>query len=59
MWLGALLQGRQYKGGIAALEELPIRQRAPLTLAINLLAGNNTQTVTDPTSANVNQAIGA
>jgi hypothetical protein len=37
-WLGGLLQGRGYRDGIGSLEELPIRQRAPLTLFIDLLS---------------------
>lgn len=58
LWVGSLLQGDGYVGGIGSLQELPIRQRAPLTVAVDLLTGDNTQTVTDPDQASVNQAIG-
>jgi hypothetical protein len=58
LWVGALLQGKGYKDGIGSLKELPIRQRAPLTLSIDLLTENNTVTVQDPTVASVQQAIG-
>ena len=58
LWVGALLQGKGYKDGIGSLKELPIRQRAPVTLSINLLTNNNTITVENPNNATVNQAIG-
>ena len=58
LWVGSLLQGKGYKDGIGSLNELPIRERAPVTLSINLLSNNNSITVTDPTVASVNQAIG-
>ena len=59
LWVGALLQGDGHLGGIGSLAELPIRQRAPVAVTIDLLAGANTQTVQDPTVATVNQAIGS
>jgi hypothetical protein len=58
LWPGSLLQGQGYAMGIGSLAELPIRERAPLTIAIDLLTSNNTRTVADPTLATVNQAIG-
>jgi len=58
LYLGSLIQGSTYLGGLAAMEELPIRQRAPLTISIDLLAEDNTRTVADPTLATVNQAVG-
>jgi len=58
LWLGALLQGDGYVGGIGSLQELPIRQRASLTVSIDLLTGENTKTVKDPTGASVNSALG-
>jgi hypothetical protein len=58
LWVGALLQGDGHLGGIGSLAELPIRQRGPLTLTLDLLSGANTQTVASPTVATVNQAIG-
>jgi hypothetical protein len=58
LWVGSLLQGNGYVGGIGSLAELPIRQRAPLTVSIDILTGDNTQVVDSPDQASVNQAIG-
>lgn len=58
LYVGSLLQGKGYKDGIGSLKELPIRQRSPLTLSIDLLSENNTITVQDPNVASVQQAIG-
>jgi hypothetical protein len=58
LWVGALLQGEGYVGGIGSLAELPIRQRSPITLTIDLLSQGNTEVVASPTVATVNQAIG-
>ena len=57
-WVGGLLQGKGYKEGIGSLKELPIRERAPVVVSIDILSGNNTLTVENPTAARVNQAIG-
>ena len=58
LWLGSLLQGDGHLRGIGSLAELPVRQRAPLTVTLDLLAGANTQVVENPTAATVNQAVG-
>ena len=58
LWLGSLLQGTGYVQGIGSLAELPIRQRAPLTISIDLLTQDNSRTVANPTVATVTQAIG-
>lgn len=58
LYLGSLLTGEGYVGGIGTLEELPIRQRAPLTISIDLLAENNTRVVENPDLSTVKQAIG-
>ncbi len=58
LWVGALLQGQGHLRGIGSLAELPIRQRARLEITLDLLAGENSRTVEDPTVATVNQAIG-
>lgn len=58
LWVGSLLQGSGYRGGIGSLQELPIRQRAPVTLSISLLTGDNTRTVANPDQASVTQALG-
>ncbi|HEX5133173.1 MAG TPA: thiol-activated cytolysin family protein [Candidatus Krumholzibacteria bacterium] len=59
LYTGSLLQGKGHLGGIGSLAELPIRQRAPITLSIDLLTGNNTEVVNNPTVASVNSAVGA
>ena len=58
LWLGALLQGDGYREGLGSLKEWTVRERAPLTLSIDLLSGNNTRTVERPDLASVTQAIG-
>ncbi|KAA3635817.1 MAG: hypothetical protein DWP97_04080, partial [Calditrichaeota bacterium] len=59
LWLGALIQGDSYAGGMGSLEELPIRQRAPLRVGVNFLSGDSiSMTVQNPTASTVGQAIG-
>lgn len=58
LWVGSLLQGDGHLGGIGSLAELPIRQRAPVVITLDLLSGDNTVTVEDPTVATVNAGIG-
>lgn len=58
LWVGALLQGDGHLGGIGSLAELPIRQRSPVELTLDLLSAENSRTVADPTVATVNAAIG-
>lgn len=58
LWLGALLQGKGYKDGIGSLAELPIRERAPLRISVDLLTDDNMRLVQDPSLATVQQAIG-
>jgi hypothetical protein len=59
LWLGALIQGDSYAGGLGSMEELPIRQRAPLRIGVNLLTGDSVSaTVEDPDATTVGQAIG-
>jgi hypothetical protein len=59
MWLGSLLQGSGYSEGPGSLKELPVRERAPLRLFIDLLGEGVTKTVEDPDGASVQQAIGS
>lgn len=57
-YLGSLIQGDSYLGGLLSMVELPIRQRAPLTIAIKVLTGTDiTRTVEDPDAASVQQAL--
>jgi hypothetical protein len=58
MWPGALLQGQKYAGGLGSLGELPIRQRAPLKVFIDLLTEDSGRTVANPDAASVASAIG-
>lgn len=58
LWLGGLLQGKGHLGGLGSLAELPIRQRAPLTVFIDLLSQNVTRTVVDPDAGSVQEAVG-
>ena len=58
MWLGSLIQGRGHRAGLGSLQELPVRQRDPLTVSIDILFSDNTRTVENPDLASVTQAIG-
>ena len=58
LWVGSLLQGKGHLGGIGQLGELPIRQRAPMTLSIDLLTADNARVVSNPSVATVTSAIG-
>ncbi|MCB2229550.1 thiol-activated cytolysin family protein [bacterium] len=59
LWLGGLIQGDSYAGGVGSMEELPIRQRAPLRVGVNFLSGDSiSMTVNNPDAASVQQAIG-
>jgi Thiol-activated cytolysin len=57
-WPGVLLQGKGYKDGIGSLAELPVRQRAPLQLSIDLPGKDVTRTVLNPDGQSVSKAIG-
>jgi hypothetical protein len=59
LWLGALLQGSGYAGGPGSLAELPIRDRAPLTIFTDLPGSGRhiSRTVDAPTPATVQQSI--
>ena len=58
MWPGSLLQGDKYAGGLGSLGELPIRQRAPLKVFIDLLTEDVTRTVVNPDAASMAVAVG-
>jgi hypothetical protein len=58
MWLGALLQGKGHRDGLGSLAELPIRQRGPLRIFIDLLSEANGITVENPDAQSVASAIG-
>ncbi len=57
LWPGALIQGKSYQ--TFDLQELPLRQRAPLQITVPaLLFGGNTVTVDSPDVASVEAAVG-
>ena len=58
LWVGSLLQGKGHLGGIGRSGELPIRQRAPMNLSIDLLTADNARTVQNPSLATVTSAVG-
>lgn len=58
LWVGSLLQGKGHLGGIGSLGELPIRQRAPMKLSIDLLTADNARTVNNPSLSTVTSAVG-
>ena len=57
LYLGSLIQGDSYVGGVGSIAELPIRERAPLTVTIDLHTPNSSRTVQNPTAATVGDAI--
>ncbi len=58
LWPGALIQGNSYLGGLGSIEDIPITQRAPLVIAINIISGTDvTRTIANPTSSSVWQAV--
>ncbi len=59
LWVGSMLQGDKYAGGLGSLGELPIRQRAPLKVFTDLLTENVTRTVQSPDAASVAVAVGS
>jgi hypothetical protein len=58
LYIGSLIQGDSYLGGLGTMEELPIRQRAPIKVSIDLLFNDNFRVVDNPDLASVQQAIG-
>lgn len=57
LWAGALLQGQGYAGGLGSLAELPIRDRAPLTIYTDLGGSHISAKVDSPNGATVQTAI--
>jgi hypothetical protein len=58
LYLGSLIQGEGYMGGLGSIQQLPIYQRAPLSINISFSMGDNERTVENPSLTTVNQAIG-
>jgi hypothetical protein len=61
LWPGALIQGKSHRDGTAAsgLLELPIRERAPLSVSVTFNNQDNTRTVDAPDYGSVNSAKGS
>jgi hypothetical protein len=58
LYLGSLIQGNSYSGGLGSIMELPIRQRAPLIIGVNLFSGTDIMdTVIDPNAASVQASL--
>jgi hypothetical protein len=57
LYVGSLIQGDSYVGGVGTIAELPIRERAPLTVTIDIHAANSSRVVQNPTVATVGDAI--
>lgn len=57
LYLGSLIQGDSYIGGVGSIAELPIRERAPLSLTIDFHTTESSATVENPTAATVGDAI--
>ena len=57
LYLGSLIQGAGYIGGLGSIKALPIYQRAPLSLSISFQMSNNSRLVANPNLTTVKQAI--
>ncbi len=58
LYVGSLIQGDGYIGGLGSIKSLPIYQRSPLTLSISFQMSNNSRIVENPDLATVKEAIG-
>jgi hypothetical protein len=61
IWPGALIQGKSFRdgAGMGDLLELPIKERAPVTLVLSFNNKDNTQVIDTPDYGSVSQAKGA
>ncbi len=57
LYLGSLIQGNGYIGGLGSIQSLPIYQRAPLSVSIDFQMSNNNRTVDNPNLTTVKQAV--
>ena len=57
VWLGNLIQGKSHLE-VGSLQELSIRKRAPMNVSIDLLRGDNSRRVEEPSLTSSNRAIG-
>ena len=58
LWVGSLIQGDSYLGGLGSMQSIEIDQRAPLTISIDLTFSDNMRVVEHPEKSSVGQAIG-
>ncbi len=58
LWVGSLIQGDSYLGGLGSMQSIEIDQRAPLTISIDLTFSDNMRVVQHPQKSSVGQAIG-
>lgn len=61
IWPGALIQGKTHRDGasIGALQELTIRERAPLSVTLSFNNDDNTRVVENPEYGSVSAAVGS
>lgn len=57
LYLGSLIQGDGYIGGLGSMKSLPIYQRAPITITISTAITNPNRLVENPNLATVTEAI--
>lgn len=57
VWLGNLIQGKSHLA-VGSLQELSVRERAPMGISIDLLLGDNYRQIENPSLTSVNAAIG-
>jgi hypothetical protein len=57
LYLGSLIQGSGYLGGLGSMESLPIYQRAPLPITISFQMSNNNRLIENPNLITVKQGI--
>jgi len=58
LYVGSLIQGQGYIGGLGSIKALPIYQRAPLTISISFQMADNSRVIQNPNLASVKSAIG-
>ncbi len=57
LYLGSLIQGNGYIGGLGSMQSLPIYQRAPLPISISFQMSNNSRIIENPNLITVKQGI--
>ena len=58
LYVGSLIQGKKYIGGLGSIQILPINQRAPIKISISFQMANNSRTIEHPSLTTVRDAIG-